>query len=214
MCVVMVGTTGYVQEYSTNPQIQFIRCKEVKGEELIRLINISTLKVVIITEGLPQWHYTWIMSLCKTRNITYLVRKSNQHVYDTIKSFFPTNGNGKVLEDDVKDTIVRGKLNALIPAIDFTKSNAENGKILFRKANELGIKTTIGSVTQFVAIQRRKQSGTALPKSARSQLDVSVDLLDDMIKNLGDMRDFLILAVEENRLLKTKLEKFKKAMED
>jgi regulator of replication initiation timing len=35
-----------------------------------------------------------------------------------------------------------------------------------------------------------------------------------MIKELTDMREFLIATVEENRLLKAKVEKFKKAFED
>lgn len=39
-------------------------------------------------------------------------------------------------------------------------------------------------------------------------------MLDNMIRELGDMRDFLIATCEENRILKGKVDKFKKAMEE
>jgi regulator of replication initiation timing len=38
-------------------------------------------------------------------------------------------------------------------------------------------------------------------------------MLDGMIKELTDMREFLIATVEENRLLRDKVERFKKVLE-
>jgi len=56
-------------------------------------------------------------------------------------------------------------------------------------------------------------SGTAVPRSIRAKLDVSVEILDNMIQSLKDMRDFLIATTEENRTLRAKMENFKKLME-
>lgn len=213
VAVVLYGNTGLVKEYQNHPAIIFINGQE-PVKDLTERVPSNT-RTIVFTDGLAQMNHVWVTSYCRQKNIPWLLRKSNQAVYETLKSFFPNGSETiKPTSQEVKDEFVRGKLNVLIPHIDFAKSNAENAKILMRKAQELSIKSTEASLAQFVANHRRKQSGTAVPKSARSQLDVSVDLLDEMIKNLGDMRDYLIATTEENRLLKQKLEKFKKAFED
>ena len=107
-----------------------------------------------------------------------------------------------------------GKLHALIPSIDFTKSNIENAKFLLEKAKELGITTTEASLAHLVSSQRRKQSATAVPRSIRAKVDVSVEILDSMIQQLNDMRDFLIATVEENRTLRARVDKLKRALDE
>ena len=109
---------------------------------------------------------------------------------------------------------VYGKLNTLIPFINFSVSNAENARQLMVKAKELGVDTTEASLAQFVTNQRHKQSGTAVPKSIQSKVDVAVQMLDSAIKDMTDMRAFLIATVEENKQLKIKLEKFKKVFDE
>lgn len=211
--IVLVGTTGYVKEYEMNPQVKFIKCSEVPNGELSQHVPADT-KVVILTEGIPQYHYMWATSFVRTKGLLYLVKKNNQAVYDTLKAFF-VNGMQQVTSQDVQDAFTKGKLTPLIPLISWNMSNAENGRELMKECQKRGIRTTFGSLTQFVAIQRKKQSGvTAVPRSVRSKLDVSVEMLDDMIKNLSDMRDFIIDTTEENRSLRAKVEKFKKVMED
>lgn len=209
--VVMIGNTGYVKEYANNPQIRFIDTKETPVDKLDELVGTDT-KVAIITEGMSQGHYMWITAYCNRRKVPYLLRKSNQAIYDTLKSFFPKGTNVGVTQDEAEKS--RGKLQDLIPYIDWNKSNAENGRALFQIAGDKRIKTTLGSVIQLVSIQRRKQGRTDKPKSLRSQLDVSVELLDSAIKNIGDIRDYLIQVTEENRILRTKVDKFKKVMEE
>jgi hypothetical protein len=68
-------------------------------------------------------------------------------------------------------------------------------------------------MAQFVSNERKKQGAGTVPKSARPQLDVSVELLDEMIKQLGDMRDYIISTTEENRVLRDKLAKIVKSLE-
>lgn len=211
--VVLHGATGVVKEYQSHPAIIFIDGQR-KLPDLSTQVPSNT-RGIIVTDGLDSMNHMWVTSYCRQRNIPWLLRKSNQAVYDTIKGFFP-NGNevAKPTSAEVKDEFQRGKLTVLIPFINFHESNAQNAKKLLRKAQELGIKSTEASLAQFVANQRRRQSGTAIPKSARPQLDVSVDMLDEAIKNLTDMRDFLIKTCEENRILKAKLDKFKRAFEE
>src|SRR5215831_9291052 len=169
IALVLLGTTGIVQEFSTNAQVKFIKCKEVQGGELSLMVSPNETKVVIITEGLPAYHLAWADGFCKRNKIPYLVRKTTQGVYDTLKSFFP-NGNKPVTQEEAAETREHGKLTVLTSLIDFAKSNSENARNLLRVCHEKGIKTTEGSLAQFVSNHRRKQSGTGLPKSARPKL--------------------------------------------
>jgi hypothetical protein len=107
---------------------------------------------------------------------------------------------------------VYGKLNPLIPSIDFSKNNIDNARQLFIKAKELGIDTTEASLAQLVTVQRKRQNQTAVPKSIQAKVDVAVEMLDNAIKDMTDMRAFLIATVEENKVLKAKLDGFKKLL--
>lgn len=211
--VVMMGHTGMVKEYANNPSVRFIDSKQTPGDQLANLVPDNT-RIVILTDGVEQHHYHWIMAYVRRRNIPFVNRKSNQAIYELLKSFFPNGDAPKVSIQEVKDIQTKGKLNVLIPFIDFAKSNAENAKLLLRKAHELDIRTTEASLAQLVANVRRKQSGGTVPRSARSKLDVSVEMLDQMVKDLTGMRDYLIEVTEENRMLRMKVEKFKKALDE
>jgi hypothetical protein len=212
--VVMIGNTGMVKEYAKHASVRFIDCKETPGDMLESIVPENT-RVAIITDGMPQYHYTWITSFCRRKNIPFLNRKSNQAIYEQLKSFFP-NGDTvvKPTVEEVKDAQVKGKLTPLLQFIDFSKSNAENAKLLLRKAQEMDIRTTEASLSQLVSNVRRKQSGGTVPRSARSKLDVSVEMLDNSIRELQSMRDYLIEVTEENRMLRQKVERFKKVIEE
>jgi regulator of replication initiation timing len=45
-------------------------------------------------------------------------------------------------------------------------------------------------------------------------MDVSVDVLNNVIKELQDLRDYLVATVKENNALKLRIEKFKKALDN
>lgn len=212
VAVVLMGTGGFVKEYANDPQVKFIDCKQTHQTILPSIVPENT-KVILFTEGVPQWHRTWAFSYAQRKKIPYLTRKSNQAVYDTIKGFFD-EGKPKVTIEEVKENQEKGRMKRLIEFIDWKKSNAENAKVLLRKAAEMNIKTTEASCAQLVSKERRSRGQTAVPKSIRSKLDVSVELLDSTIKDLTSMRDYLIEVTEENRILKQKVEKFKKALDD
>lgn len=118
--------------------------------------------------------------------------------------------------DDVVKPKVEGKykLIPLHPFVDFSKTNTENARALLVKAAELGIDTTEASLANSIATLRKKQSGTGVPRSIRPKLDVSVEILDSMIQQLKDMRDFIISTTTENATLRSKLENLKKVFGD
>lgn len=119
-----------------------------------------------------------------------------------------------------------GKLKPLIPFLDHSKTHVENAKILMVKARELGIETTEGSLAMLSSTQRRFGTN-AVPysvkyqkperkpkvvKTQNKQLDVTIQMFDTIIKELSDMREFLIATVEENNTLKTRLDTLKRAL--
>jgi hypothetical protein len=193
IAVVLHAQTGFVKEFATNPQVKFIDCKATLGPQLEGLV-IGDVKVAVITDGLPQYHYTWITSYCNRRKIPYLVRKSNQAVYDQLKSFFPTNGS-KPSGEEVNEEIKR------------SKSNADEARRLQRMAIERGIKTTFAALAQAIAVERRKRGQSGVPRSIRSKLDLTVEMFDKFIEEAQAMREFVVALAEENRILKAKVQK-------
>lgn len=212
MATILVGHFGLVQEYKNHAQVKFLNCKEIENGNLENVFPPNT-KVVILTEGISAYHYTWATSFARRKNIPFVSRKTTQAVYELLKGYFTTTQQ-IVTQEDAKDSMIKGKLKELIPHIDFTKSNSDTARDLLKLAAEKGIATTFGSMTQLVAVQRRKQGQGDIPKSLRSKLDISVEMLDEAIQGLTDMREYLIATVEENRMLKVKLDRFRKAMEE
>lgn len=111
------------------------------------------------------------------------------------------------------------KLKALIPFIDFSKTNSQNAAILLEKCKEIGITSTFNSLANYVGTQRRgaraPQGKIKTPKKVEvSGMDVSVEILDGIIKELQDMRAFLIATTEENQRLKAKVNKFKQFFDE
>jgi len=113
-----------------------------------------------------------------------------------------------------------GKLKALIPHIDFSKTNLVNAHMLLEHAVRLNIKTTLGSLAQLVSVHRKRLSPstvtkTVIMKKPQTQVqtkDVSVQIFDNLIKELTDMRDFIVATVNENNALKERMAHLKKAL--
>jgi len=85
----------------------------------------------------------------------------------------------------------------------------------------MNIPTTETSLAHFVCVQRKKINGITPAKAPtlktaapNAKLDVSVQILDNAIQELKDMREFLIATVKENQILKGKLNKFRSLFED
>jgi len=118
---------------------------------------------------------------------------------------------------------IMGKLDALMQFHDPSKNIKENARFMFEKANEMGIQTTTDSLAEKISRVRRKERGEVaiIPRpgartvtKVKQKLDVSVEILDNMIKELQDMRDYLVAVTDENRNLKARIDKFKQALDN
>lgn len=145
-----------------------------------------------------------------------------------VEKLTPTSMESVPTPEPVPVPEKRNKLSALVPFIDLTLGPAENGRRLYAKAKELGIQTTLGSVTQMVIVQRKKAGGPRPAQDVRrgsrpmkatvtaavpKELDASVEMFDGIVKGLQDMRDFLIATVEENQRLKQRILSFRKVLD-
>lgn len=121
----------------------------------------------------------------------------------------------------------QSKIDPLMPFVDPNLNYYDNAERLIIKAKEMGIKTTVASIANRISVVNRKASG-AIPKSrpgarkvqptdgrptrTHKHVDVIVEILDNMVKELQDMRDYLVATTEENRTLKERFDAFKKAL--
>jgi len=120
----------------------------------------------------------------------------------------------------------QGKLKPLYDMIDYsgTRTNADMARDMFAKAQELGIDTTLLSLIQLVNYKVRNYKKSLTTPTVRAQMveksktqdktNIVVQMLDNMVRELKDMRDYVKATEEENRTLKLRVEKLKKALSD
>lgn len=184
----------------------------------------SNTKAVFMTRFVGHSEYGKILAEARKKGITLFNPDGTGVISRQVRELLGLN-IPKVKEDIAQAAVstpkeieleqTKGKLEPLKQFIDVTKGNVENAKILMVKAKEMGIQTTEGSLSQLAMLFKRKKAGvTGVPRSIRAKVDVSVEILDNMIKELQDMRQFLIDTVEENRTLRMKMNVFKKMFEE
>ena len=77
----------------------------------------------------------------------------------------------------------------------------------------MGITSTEKALANMVSTLRKKQS-TDTPKTfPKYKNDVAVEIFDNILKELKDLRQYLVQTTEENRTLRTRIEKFKNMLE-
>ena len=112
-----------------------------------------------------------------------------------------------------------GKLTAFIPYINLDKNNRQNADDLFERSKEIGVETTRDSLANFIGAYRRKlginkfrrntHPKVKTVKAESTTLDAAVQMLDNAIKELKDMREFLVQTTNENKSLKKRLNTLK-----
>lgn len=183
----------------------------------------SNTKAVFMTRFIGHSEYNRILTEARKKQIPLFNPEGTGSIARQVKQLLGLEKQVPTVKEEVttqKETEMveqksQGKLKPLIPFVNLNIGNVENARILMVKALELGIETTEGSLGQMVSTMRRKQAGAiGVPRSIRQKVDVSVEILDGMIKELQDMRQFLIDTVEENNSLRGKLAKFRKVFEE
>lgn len=197
----------------------------------------ANTRAVFCTRFIGHDSFHKIMSQVRKRHITMFRPEGTGMIVKQVKELLGLNKPEPVMVEITKgnfaeetkepETIMPekkyGKLVPLYQFIDFSKNNAENARSLLAKAQEMNISTTHASLVNLVKTKREKRNLPSFPRGKRTELnrvtksvkevDVSVTLLDGVIKELTDVRDYLVKTVDENRKLKTRIDKFKQMIE-
>ena len=244
--ILLVGTkaSNFSDEIRNHPRIVMWDSQQ---EHWTNKDMPSNTRAVFMTRFMGHSAFTKIVTEARKKNITIFNPTGTGIIVRQVRELLglnlttPRSLPGVVLsgpEDVVtktKETVVtdttqvKGKLKALIPFLDFAHSNVDNARKLIGKAKEMGIETTIGSLSQLAMVERRKQGASPSPMRLKARVlkpkvistppkleeavDVSVEILDNLIKGLQDMRAFFVATVNENNELRARVDKFKKAME-
>lgn len=193
----------------------------------------SNVRVVFTTRFLGHTPFAKIRNEAVKRHLTIFNPEGTGQITRQVKELLsmtlPAEFQVEYTKPEVQETKVtilnarqeNGKLKPLIPYIDFSLGNMANARLLMSRAQEMNIITTLGSLSQLVVVQRRKQQATpvksgrpTIEKKQTVKLDVSVEMLDGVIKELQDMRQFLISVTEENDRLRVKVDKFKRFFDE
>jgi len=204
----------------------------------------SNTRAVFMTRFMGHAAFEKIVSEARKRHITIFNPMGTGTIVRQVKELLaieavrpqPTN-ESIIVHTGPKEnemTQEKGKLKALIPFLDFAHSNVDNARKLIARAKEMGIETTIGSLSQLAMVERKKQGAPLSPraylgvgrgkKSVTQQkvaevttelkhVDVGVEMLDNAIRDLQDMRQYFVAAMKENQELKARLKKFKEVFE-
>jgi len=242
--ILLVGTkaSNFSDEIRNHPRIVMWDSQQ---EHWTNKDMPSNTRAVFMTRFMGHSAFTKIVTEARKKNITIFNPTGTGIIVRQVRELLglnlttPRSLPGVVLsgpEDVVtktKETIVmdtkqeKGKLKALIPFLDFSHSNVDNARKLIGKAKEMGIETTVGSLSQLAMVERRKQGASPSPMRLKARVkpvtrnqpevvesvDVSIEILDNLIKGLQDMRAFFVATVNENNELRARVDKFKKAME-
>jgi hypothetical protein len=215
--VLIVGAkaSNFDDEIRTHPRITIW---DSQNESWIGKDMPDNTRAVFMTRFISHSTSSKILGEARKRQITIFNPEGTGIIVRQVKELLnlqPIKKEKTIME--VAVTVEgKGKLTPLIEFIDFSKGNMENARFLYAQAQALNIPTTEQSLSQLVAVQRRKGHHTAVPKSLRGKLDVSVEILDGAIQSMKDIRDFLLSTTRENAKLREKLERFKTiiSMED
>jgi hypothetical protein len=230
--VLIVGTkTGnFDDELRTHPRVILWESQDQRWTDKDVPNNVQA---IFITRFIGHSHFDKILREARKKRITIFNPAGTGIIARQVKELLALNppvNTVQVLQTPIKsepivtkkeETIVLaknypGKLEPLYKFIDLKKPNRELVETLVTEAEKLKISTTRASLMQLVVVRRRK-AGAFQRKPAvvpvktipYPQMDVSVQILDEMIKGMQDMRAFLISTVEENQTLKSKIAKFK-----
>lgn len=195
----------------------------------------QNVQAIFFTRWIGHPEYDCIMADARKRRITVFQPIGTGMITKQVKELLNVN-NRTTPVDSVSTNHIQvtnpmthkekthNKLRPIKALIDTDKSASDNADIMMAKAEELGISTTRKSLMQIAYAERKKAGVTTRrislpPRKLRKQkyegtADVTVEIFDNIVKELTDMRQFLISTVEENHALRARITKFKNYLDN
>lgn len=198
-------------------------------------------RAVFLTRWIGHNEFSNIMKQARARHITIFNPQGTGMIVKQLRELLNMNGTKKeegiIVDTPTTKVLTRHggtrtpKMYKLRPFVDFNKSNAQMARELLEKAKELEVDTTFGSIAQWLYATRKKEGLPPLTdrktprnggrKQARQTVqsaigateDVAVQMFDNIIKEMTDMRELLSKTMAENVKLRAKVTKFRKFFE-
>jgi hypothetical protein len=203
-------------EFATHPRVHWIAAEA--GNDAVDVMSKIPPKsrVMLLTEKIPPAIYSRITSQARGSGALYMHRNNPRAVRAALFSFFPkpkvgsSNGGGGGAHGKIKRFLEEHPP-------DLAKGSAEEARRLFGLAQQLGISTTFGSLSQAISLQKRRAGRGDIPASVRSEKDTILDTLAEaigqcqtMVAALELMRDWITTTTKENAELKAAVENVRK----
>jgi hypothetical protein len=210
--VILGGNPRSWESFRKYPQILFWTGdqKEIKKIVQDKELPFGT-KLLVISKFISHSEITPVVESARARGINVLFNKNDGEVARILDELT----HDIKLETSKKNKPgTKDKLKFLRELIDFNAPVPEEARRLYEICKERDIESSVMSISQILYQERKKRNLSGVPKSLKNKLDLSVEIFDSAIKELASIRDYFIEVVDENRSLKMKLDKFKKAFED
>jgi hypothetical protein len=244
--VVVGGWNKAWQSFRDNPRIIFWSGEQKEVARFVRNREFpANCKAVIISRFLSHTELGVVLPEARRRRITLFANKNDGEITELLDDLtrdlrerelpapepkpLPTDTPIEETTVAKRQTAKKGELNQVIQFVDWQKTNIDNARALMATAiKDLGIRTTLNSLAQFIRVQRKKAGidnatnvGTPGAKKVKKdlsprkvhplgpELDVAVSTLDEAIKNLADVREYLLKVTAENEELRAQNAKLK-----
>jgi hypothetical protein len=172
--LVMSSDIDVPTDFAFHPAITVLDARKFTPADVPKCFG-SNSKALITTPHLPQAFYQQLMMEVRRRKTVTMHMANKGAMEQGLKRILDTakqNGTGTASagKSEKRAMAEKGSIKKFIDTnvLDPSKSTAEEGKRLFRLAQEQGLTTTLGSITQAVSQYRRKHSQSARPASLDS----------------------------------------------
>lgn len=189
--LIVGGMNKSWSSYRQVPQFEFWSGDQKEIHRALRDREIpANCKAVVISRFISHSELNRVLSQARKRGIVIFANKADGEVANILDemTLHLKNGATMTVQEGERKTPVdsvdtrqlpeatssmlnlptpknpNAKLHALIPFVDFNKSNAENARLLLQgKAKELGLKTTEASIAQYVRVLRGRLNAPKSP---------------------------------------------------
>jgi hypothetical protein len=199
-CMVILAE-GYQLPFQ-NEQIVSMKPSELSGskDEISKQIPSDT-NVVILSDGIPSFTSQNILAVLRQRGLTYIQRKSQEALTNTLIELFPSNIPAEF--EPVKKKAVRGSVMGFVKMhanLD-EPSNTAEAKRLSQIAEASGMTISFSSLVQTIG-NLKSQKRSAPKKVAKEANKTVIPTINDIILNLETIRDYVASMEKMNVELK------------
>lgn len=210
--------------FNAHPQLCVLASADlpIHGSDIATQFPPNT-RLVVIGGELPRPAFMAVRTVAERRHLPWLQRNDPAGLTAILaKVLAKTTGQEPAEAAPETDKRKRGPVAEFVQAeADLTKGAAEEARRLFVIAQQRGLQTTLGSLSQAIGNAKRKAGATGVPKSIQPASVKALDTLQDSIAGLQLLTEYITTVEKENIQLradrdaiKARLKKAQAMMQD